>query len=208
MRRFATLQRIMLACSPLLLCWAGNGGGVAISVTSDPQPRRTCPGLPYWPGGNVTYWPYSHSTQVTISNCTIANNVASSPTSSGGGVHLAEGGLLALRGSVLRGNTAGLFGGGLCLGSGQSSDTCALQLLEGTAVMDNAAGHGSAQVYMGCTADMLVQQSSIGLTSRSTQVCLGWHRQPVPSSSKFEAGKQSSCKLQSWMHHASAWNSK
>lgn len=83
---------------------------------------------------------------------------------------LATGGVLVVSRSSFRGNSAGLFGGGVSLGSGQGSGTCALQLLAGTSFTDNASGHGGAQVSMGCAGDMLVQGTTMALTSVGTQV--------------------------------------
>ncbi len=84
-------------------------------------------------------------------------------------MHLSAGGLLFVTDSAIQGNSAGLFGGGVGLGTGSNTDTCALQLAAGTIVADNFAGHGSAQVFMGCAADMSVA-IPINLTSMGSQV--------------------------------------
>jgi hypothetical protein len=150
---------------------SGNGGGVSVSVPDDSQRPQDCPGPP--PSGSLIYWPYTHSTFINVTNSTFANNTALSPTSSGGGLYLSSGGLLAISGTSFRGNDAGWFGGGIGIGSGGSSATCALHLLSGTTLADNTAGHGGAQVYMGCTADVLVDESYVALTPVGTQVSPG-----------------------------------
>jgi hypothetical protein len=157
----------------------GNGGGVAILVPAEPQPEPQPESL--------VYWAFSHSSLIYITNSTFTNNTASSQASSGGGLYLTSGGLLAISGSSFCGNYAGLFGGGIGLGSSNSLDTCELQLLAGTTFTYNAAGHGGAQLHMGCAADMLVEGLSMMLTMSGTQVradlCFGlvldlWTRAP------------------------------
>jgi hypothetical protein len=152
--------------SELLGCvlFAGDGGGIWIAIPSDPQASTDCP-------SPTTYWPYSHGVLILIMGSMIDGNSATSPVSSGGGLHLSSGGLLFVASSKFHGNSAGLFGGGLGLGTGDNSDTCALQLAAGTDIADNTAGHGSAQVFMGCAADISVA-IPINLTSMGSQVCL------------------------------------
>jgi hypothetical protein len=146
-------------CSVALL--AGDGGGLWITVPSDPLGMRDC--------NPLNYWPYNHSVLIRITGSTVEGNNASSTLSSGGGLHLSSGGMLFVANSTFQGNSATLFGGGLCLGAGSNSDTCALQLAAGTVIADNSAGHGSAQVFMACAADMSVA-IPINLTYMGSQV--------------------------------------
>jgi fibronectin-binding autotransporter adhesin len=169
---FARTMEHALNVSGMTSPVTGNGGGVSISVPGDPQPSAYCPSPPV---SNFTYWSCKHSSFIYVTNSTLNNNTASSPSSSGGGLYLASGGLLSVSGSSVSRNTAGLFGGGLGLGSGDRSDTCALQLLSGTTLAGNTAGHGGAQVYMGCSADMLLDQFSMALTLSGTQVTVKSH---------------------------------
>ncbi len=131
-------------------------------MPSDPLGMRNC-----FP---LNYWPYDHSVSILITGSMFDCNNASSPVSSGGGLHMSGGGMLFVTNSTLQGNSAGLFGGGLSVGAGDISDTCGLQLASGTSVANNSAGHGSAQVFMGCAADMSVA-IPINLTSMGSQVC-------------------------------------
>jgi hypothetical protein len=147
---------------------AGDGGGLSVQVSDDVQVDDTCTGPPF--DGAYAYWNFVHSTSITVSNSTFHGNAATSVRSSGGGLHVASGGLLAIRNSTLSDNYAGLFGGGVSLGTGDSSDTCALQLREGVALVNNVARHGGSQVSMGCAADMLLYGSNMKLTVNSTQV--------------------------------------
>ncbi len=149
------------------LLFTGNGGGVAISVPLDPQHSQPCWGPPTF---NWTYWPYSHNSAIAMANSTIVNNSATSAISSGGGLWLGSGGVASVSGTTLRGNTAGLFGGGIGAGNGESSDTCALQLLVGTLLEGNVAHHGGGQVSMGCAADFLVEGAAMQLAASGTQV--------------------------------------
>ncbi len=132
-----------------------------IAVPSDPMGMRDCPPL--------NYWPYNHNVLILVTDSTVEGNNATSTISSGGGLYLSSGGLLVVANTTFQGNSAGLFGGGLGLGAGDSSDTCAMQLAAGTVVAGNSAGHGSAQVYMGCAADLSVA-IPINLTSMGSQV--------------------------------------
>jgi hypothetical protein len=141
-----------------------------MDVPADPQPSQYCAGPPPHGISNFTSWPHRHSSLITVTNSTLSYNSASSPTSSGGGLYLTAGGLLTVSGTSFRGNSAGLFGGAIGLGSDGGSATCALQVLSETAFVDNAAVHGGAQVHMGCTADMVIDAASMALTPASTQV--------------------------------------
>ena len=55
------------------------------------------------------------------------------------------GGVVELVNTVVDGNFAGQFGGGMLLG-GSSSSSCKTEIVEGTTLSGNIAVHGGAQV--------------------------------------------------------------
>ncbi len=109
---------------------------------------------------------------MTVDNAVIVGNSASglrAGLASGGGLSLGQGGMLIVRNSTFVNNSASLFGGGMALGS-DSTSTCGLQLLDGSVFEDNLATHGGGQVYMTCSADMVVDRTVLHLSNVESQV--------------------------------------
>ena len=126
----------------------------------DPQSLTMCPDV------LSTYWPYSHVNYMSIIDSTFTENAAMSSASSGGGLYLASGGVIVIRNTSFTNNSAALFGGAINFANG---GTCALQLVSGTTISGNRAAYGSAQVYMGCTADVLVEDVTAIMTTSGSQ---------------------------------------
>jgi hypothetical protein len=151
-------------CGPDTLPSTVNGGGLAILLPSDVQSPQRCSGK---------YWAFTHDWVASVADSVAAGNFArGSPLSSGGGLYLASGGQLVVTNSTFVANQAVLFGGGIALGNvgGGTTATCAAQLLGATALLGNLASHAAAQLYMACSADLLISDTQFALTTNATQV--------------------------------------
>ncbi len=138
-------------------------------MDTDSQSGVRCPFL-------SQFWNYSHSSSVVVTQSLFVRNCAEQPgVAVGGGLYGGPGAAFIVAGCTFLDNFAGGLGGGIGLGGsyGASVDTCSLQLVNGSTLAGNTAGHGAGQVYMGCLADMLVQGATVALGSVGTQVG-GW----------------------------------
>ncbi len=147
----------------------GFGGGMAISIPPDEQPVvGGCPS-----GKAKTFWNFTHDAQVFIDWAQVINNSAVGGDAGGlrvgGGLYMGQGGALTLSNSIVVGNHATLFGGGLGLGGGGGSETCGVALV-GCQLANNTADHGGAQLYMACAADLDVNATVMQLGTTGSQV--------------------------------------
>jgi predicted outer membrane repeat protein len=150
-----------------------SGGGATIALPTDPQ----APAAPIGCNLTVAFWNYTHASTVAILNTHFTGNMAgnaSGTLASGGGLSLGPGGTLRITGSSFVNNSALMFGGAIALGHGGSPDTCGLDLGGGTTFSGNTAAHGGAAVYMGCSADMFVDNSYFDLGTNGSQVGAQW----------------------------------
>ncbi len=152
-----------------------EGGGVSLWLPADvQQPLARCPFPP-------TYWRYTYDTAVTVADSLLQNNSAGCAACSGGGLLLRAGGRLALVNTSVLYNRAGASGGGVAAGVSAdlypwgTSAPCGLAFLGGAVVANNTAGAGAAQLYLGCSGDVLLDDASVGMLSDGSQV-----RVPAP----------------------------
>lgn len=117
-----------------------------------------------------SFVPYIASVAITVDGAMVVGNHAGSRSrlASGGGLYLVVGGMLAVVNSTFSWNTASLFGGGLALGS-EDTSTCGVQLLAGSAFLDNSATHGGGQVYSTCNGNVVVDGATFLLNTQESQ---------------------------------------
>ncbi len=175
--RFLPQARTNMYVTMLFRNAGGNGGGVAVRVDMDSQASVTSPCYPTQ-GVPTSYWPYVHGTTISITDSAFVSNTAGQALAAllsiGGGLYGGPGGAFVVSNCTFLGNHAGAVGGGLGFGTnfGSSLDTCALQLIDGNVIANNTAAHGSAQLHMDCSADVLVSDTWITLSSVGSQVCV------------------------------------
>ena len=152
------------SCHTLLAESSGNGGAVAISTRSDPQPQRVCV-------SPADYWTYAYALTVDIAHVVLEHNMVTSETYGGGGICVQVGGLVRITNAVVVNNTAG-YGGGVMLGGLSSTEqsTCALSLSGGSLLQGNMAHHRGAQLYSTCSGDVMVEDVTVGMAISGSQV--------------------------------------
>ena len=155
--------------STIVLWWGGagkgggSGAGIGLAVPVDRQTAAgSCP--------NVTYWRYAYGTYIQVRDVLVANNSAACDGKCvGGGVFLTAGGQLTLQNTVLSGNTASQFAGGVFLGVvGAAATTCGLRLVNAT-LTGNTATSGGEQLYSSCPGDVLFDGSAIAMNAGVSQ---------------------------------------
>jgi hypothetical protein len=153
-------QTILCLCCDTV---GGSGGGLAVLVPLDPRPLESDCDSPY---------PCMlHYMSITFADAVFVNNSATDALAgaSGGGLFLASGGAVVAMGVTLENNSAALFGGGAAL-AGSNGPTCSLHMGGGSVVRNNTAGHGGAQVYMGCSSDLVVSDAVVHMNLNGSQV--------------------------------------
>jgi hypothetical protein len=142
---------------------AGNGGGLIVLIPNDVEqlPNIACDGS--------SYWTYNHSAVVSLWNTTIAYNSAGT----GGGAFIGPGGAIVFDGGSVEGNKASRFGGGLALGGDVGLSPCSFTA-SNSRFGGNVAGHGSSQLSMGCSGDLIFANTLFDLNTANSQVGSGF----------------------------------
>ncbi len=132
-----------------------------ISTTPDPQQPSACFG---------SYWNFTHTSEVTVHNCTFADNNATGAGASAGALSVGPGGAITISNSTFTGCLAQRTGGAISVGGGGGSAvTCSLRM-DGVTIADSHAGHGGSQLSVACAGDVHISGSNILMNDNGTQV--------------------------------------
>lgn len=160
-----------------VMCFSGDGGGIAISssISTDTPLNLLYCDVQLMPPPQYRVW--SSSLAVRIERSIITNNTANCSLTmcSGGGIAMTQsasyGGSIILADSVIDGNSASTFGGGLYLGGPSSgSASCSVSITDGSIVSNNSATQAGGQVYNNCGGNFSVSGSNITMRDSATEV--------------------------------------
>ncbi len=114
------------------------------------------------------YTQYQHTTNVTLANVMVVNNLVQAQGGSGGGLGFDGGGWISIINSTITYNTA-TFGGGLSFGFDVA--TCGFQIVDSW-IAGNIAPHSGAQLYSMCPGTISFIDSRLELNTSSSQVAV------------------------------------
>ncbi len=144
-----------------------------MAIVTPPDPQRIAE---HGCNETIAFWNYTHTTTINLEGCTVTGNQAlaqGSDLSSGGGLYLGPGGLMTVTACIFTNNWAALVGGAIAGGRSGNMDTCSMAIQGGSRFSNNTGAHGANELFMGCSADLVVQDTQFQLGVNGTQVRLG-----------------------------------
>ena len=147
-----------------------DGGGVYV-LSPQATPDQASVSRPCSFQSAPLYRTWLRSNNITIVNCTFADNRSPCSICCGGAVASQGGAAFTFASSSVVGNSAGFSGGGISLGGSSAMDSCAAAMIGGLVVANNTAfANSSAQISNNCGGAVVFQDATVIMSNSDQEV--------------------------------------